>query len=472
MERLEDANIVTHGGKSFHGDDVFGIVFLELLLGSVNCFRIPYNEYSPALKSENLIVFDTGGGRFDHHQKGGNGYHSLINKEKEAIPFASFGLLWEEYGRKFLKEYFESDNEKFINFTFNYIDYHLVRAIDASDNGIFPSMVEGFENAYRVMTLSCIISFLNPEEIVKDCDNTGLEMAIKLARKAFLITLKRSEGAYNYNQIHEKMDFGAFSNKYDNTITKCLLDEMKNSIPDEINDVDFSEYNDEKSKINFVWDKYADLYCSKEFDNSAEYAKQHFSTIIYGFAADSMGIGMSFNDRVDDMDCPTLKTIFYSPEEYGDDFEEDLSKLFHEVFANTHKAALFKIESKEYVEEAIRTTNGHVLVLHKKAYWQDFVANMPEAKKIWFVISPTDNYTWKIRPIPCKYNENGYKKGFPSKWYGYSKEMDQKSSRFDKDVIFIHPSGFIAICKTLDSALKLTNLALGNQENRPIEPIK
>ena len=41
VERLEDANIVTHGGKSFHGDDVFGIVFLELLLGDVSCFRIP-----------------------------------------------------------------------------------------------------------------------------------------------------------------------------------------------------------------------------------------------------------------------------------------------------------------------------------------------------------------------------------------------------------------------------------------------
>ena len=472
VENIEDANIATHGGKSFHGDDVFGIVFLELLLGDVYCFRIPYNEYSSALQRDDLILFDAGGGKFDHHQKGGNGAHSLVNKEKEAIPFASFGLLWEEYGRKFLKERFQDENEYFISYVFDYIDYHLVRAIDASDNGIFPTMEEGYPKPYRVMSLSCIISFLNPDEMVKDSENTGLLMAIKLARKAFLITLKRAEESINQNNFYKDKYSQAYSNEYDNTISRCLLDEMKNSIEIDANDYDFRKYDYNECKIDNFWDKYSDKYCEEVFVTSVDYAKNHFSSVIYGFGADSQEIDPVFGDRVDSMDCPTLKSVFYSSEEYGDDYENDLAELFHEVFVNTIKAAKYKIESKEYVEEAIRTTYGHVLVLYKKVYWQDWVANMPEAKKIWFVISPTENNTWKVRPIPCKYNENGYKKGFPSKWCGYSKDVSQKSIKFDKDVVFIHPSGFIAVCKTLNSALKLTNMALGNKENKPIEQEK
>ena len=470
VEKIEDANIATHGGKSFHGDDIFGIAFLELFLGDVNCFRIPYNEYCSVTSRKDLIVFDTGGGKFDHHQKGGNGKHPLINKEKEPIPYASFGLLWDEFGLEFLKNRYQNEKEEFYDFVFKYVDYHLVRAIDASDNGIFPNMVSDYHYPYRVMSLSCVISFLNPDEIIKDSENKGLEMALKLAKKALLITLKRAEGNYNYRRFFEMGYDSKYSNEYDNTISKCLAKELRGPINEMPDLPHFDDNYKTETKIEKTWIKYSDAYFNEMFDEAdIEFAQKQFSAIIYGFSADCMGIGQEFSQSVDEMDCATLRTIFDSKNEYGEGYEEDLSEIFHEVFMNTQKTAKYKIDSRDYVQEQARNTIGHVLVLLKKSYWQDWVANMPEAKKIWFVISPTDNGTWKINPIPCKYNENGYKMGFPKKWFGYSKSLDQKNGKFDKDVVFIHSSGFLAVCKTLNSALKLTKMALENQENRPIE---
>ena len=43
------------------------------------------------------IVYDIGRGKYDHHQ---------LNKRvrENGIPYAAFGLLWEEYGSHFLGE--------------------------------------------------------------------------------------------------------------------------------------------------------------------------------------------------------------------------------------------------------------------------------------------------------------------------------------------------------------------------------
>ena len=467
VTQTDDANIVTHGGKKFHGDDIFGIALLDMLLGDVRCYRIPYNENLVTSTEEKQIVFDTGGGKFDHHQKGGNGNHIRLNKlAPKAVPYASFGLLWEEYGKGLLIKTFPKRTENFYMYMHKYVDYHLVRGVDAADNGIFPYSLEIFPT-YRVLSTSCVISFLNSDEELPDAKNEGLIRAVEFAKKALKLAMRRGEQGYKNGTRFNGYILKRVSRDFESTVLSAMKEQLKVyigldtvKIPGMCKDAHFTE-----SAIGKLWASYADEFCKVVCSRSPEHVKEYISSIVYGFCAEALGIGYRFPNGLDDMECLTIGDMFYSKEEYGEGYEEDLKYLFKMAFESALKVATFKADSQEYVENAVRNTTGHILVLEERAYWQDWIANMPEAKKIWFVISPTESGTWKVKPVPCKYNPNGYRKGFPKKWFGYTKRSDVPS-KFNEDVFFIHSSGFLAVCKTLESAKNLAELALGNQENK------
>ena len=65
----EQATVVTHGGV-FHADEVLATVILSKVLGDITVLR---TFKVPEGLSDDVIVYDIGFGRFDHHQKGGNG---------------------------------------------------------------------------------------------------------------------------------------------------------------------------------------------------------------------------------------------------------------------------------------------------------------------------------------------------------------------------------------------------------------
>ncbi|MDE7432717.1 MAG: MYG1 family protein [Lachnospiraceae bacterium] len=112
----------THGGV-FHADDVFATALLKILNPNIKItrgFAIP--------KDFTGIVYDIGGGKYDHHQKGSR-------VRKNGVPYAAFGLLWEQFGKKLLSE---EDAQNF--------DENFIQPIDQSDN-------TGEENM-----ISCLIS--------------------------------------------------------------------------------------------------------------------------------------------------------------------------------------------------------------------------------------------------------------------------------------------------------------------------
>lgn len=116
--------IVTHN-SSFHADDVFAVATIILSLP-------PESEYTvvrtrdPKVISDADYAIDVGGiydpekKRFDHHQTGGAG------KRQNGIPYASFGLVWKEYGDQV------SENVDVAKI----IEEKLVMFIDALDNGV------------------------------------------------------------------------------------------------------------------------------------------------------------------------------------------------------------------------------------------------------------------------------------------------------------------------------------------------
>jgi uncharacterized UPF0160 family protein len=107
MEYIEG---FTHGGV-FHADDVFATALLRILSPKIHIqrgFVVP--------EGFSGIVYDIGGGSFDHHQKD-------KQVRDNQIPYAAFGLLWEAFGTEILCE---EDAKAF--------DEEFVQPLDLSDN--------------------------------------------------------------------------------------------------------------------------------------------------------------------------------------------------------------------------------------------------------------------------------------------------------------------------------------------------
>ena len=75
----------THGGK-FHADDVFSTALLQIVRPDIEIsrgFTVP--------EGFSGIVFDIGGGMFDHHSE-------PRETRPNGVPYAAFGLLWRVLG--------------------------------------------------------------------------------------------------------------------------------------------------------------------------------------------------------------------------------------------------------------------------------------------------------------------------------------------------------------------------------------
>ena len=110
MIRQKDASAFTHSGK-FHADDVFSSALLLYLNPEITITR-----GNKVPEDFDGIVFDIGRGKYDHHQK-----DSRIREN--GIPYAAFGLLWEDLGCEILGDELA---EKF--------DEAVVQPLDNNDN--------------------------------------------------------------------------------------------------------------------------------------------------------------------------------------------------------------------------------------------------------------------------------------------------------------------------------------------------
>lgn len=139
--------IVTHS-SGFHTDDVFAVATLSLLLGEENISITRSRDTSITDQADYLVdfgsVYDPSIKRFDHHQKGGAG------KRENDIPYASFGLVWKEYGEKICSNKIVADK----------VDQFLVQPIDAHDNGV-KILETKIENVYPV-DIGSIVHLFEP----------------------------------------------------------------------------------------------------------------------------------------------------------------------------------------------------------------------------------------------------------------------------------------------------------------------
>lgn len=115
----------THGGR-FHADDVFSAALLKILHPDIRIYRgfsVPKNFSG--------IVFDIGDGPFDHHQKNSP-------RRPNGAAYASFGLLWREYGHFFLSE---KEAKRF--------DDKFIQPLDIDDNTGTGNVLAGLIGAFN-----------------------------------------------------------------------------------------------------------------------------------------------------------------------------------------------------------------------------------------------------------------------------------------------------------------------------------
>lgn len=179
--------IITHGG-SFHPDDIFAVAALEIFLGGeVEVIR----ARDPKVIEGGDYVVDVGGKSdgqkfFDHHQEDGAG-------ERDGVPFASFGLVWNKFGEKIC-------NSKEIALA---IDARLVKPIDATDNGegklleILPGVLP-----YDINEIIEVFNLTSDEDEDKDADRDEIFLkAVEFAEKVIRREIKWEASRFEAKQI-------------------------------------------------------------------------------------------------------------------------------------------------------------------------------------------------------------------------------------------------------------------------------
>lgn len=173
---VEKANVITHAG-TFHGDEVLATVILKKVLGDnitvCRTFKVPEEGLS-----DDVIIYDIGFGKYDHHQKGGNG------SRENGVPYAAVGLIWKDYGHKVIKNICTCNTE----LIWSLIDIDLIQGIDAVDNGKIPKV----DYPAQVISLSQVISEFNPAWDSSENSDAAFLKAVNFAEIAFDNALEKA----------------------------------------------------------------------------------------------------------------------------------------------------------------------------------------------------------------------------------------------------------------------------------------
>lgn len=180
---IKDAKYITHSG-TMHTDEVFATAFLDLYKKDVSIIRLPQIEKEKI--TDDILVFDIGRGKYDHHQEN-------AETRENGIKYCSFGLLFKDFGKDYLKEQkIENIDEVFIT-----LDKELVEGIDAVDNGVFPEI-----NAlFKIKTLDDIIKAFNPSFGSNQDENEQFIKAVELAKIIFQEILNNIVGKVKAKKI-------------------------------------------------------------------------------------------------------------------------------------------------------------------------------------------------------------------------------------------------------------------------------
>lgn len=169
--------IIFHSG-SFHADEIFATAYLMILY---DFFGLTFpkwerkNVISPEMTEENgYLVYDIGGGRFDHHFP-----EEEKERREDGTPYAAFGLIVKAFHEGFLNE------DEYQDF-----DNSVIKGLDFNDN-------TGCGNP-----LALVIKDMNP---TWDSPDSNIDMrvgnAISLAKSILENRLENIRSDYKAKEI-------------------------------------------------------------------------------------------------------------------------------------------------------------------------------------------------------------------------------------------------------------------------------
>lgn len=172
---MTPSHLVTHSG-GFHADELLSSVILTRLFPQARILR----SRDPAwiTPAPDRIIYDVGrahdpeAGIFDHHQR-------PAPLRADGQPFSSFGLIWDRFGRDYLRALAvpEADLEA-LHAGF---DRDFVLPIDLMDNGAIDPSVAG---PLADLTLPMLLESLKPvfDDRSPEADDRAFQQALPIAR--------------------------------------------------------------------------------------------------------------------------------------------------------------------------------------------------------------------------------------------------------------------------------------------------
>lgn len=172
---MPPSHLVTHSG-GFHADELLSSVILTRLFPQARILR----SRDPAwiTPAPDRIIYDVGrahdpeAGIFDHHQR-------PAPLRADGQPFSSFGLIWDRFGRDYLRALAvpEADLEA-LHAGF---DRDFVLPIDLMDNGAIDPSVAG---PLADLTLPMLLESLKPvfDDRSPEADDRAFQQALPIAR--------------------------------------------------------------------------------------------------------------------------------------------------------------------------------------------------------------------------------------------------------------------------------------------------
>lgn len=177
--------IVVHNGL-FHADEVFGVTFLSLLLGSE--MRVVRTR-NPAQIEQADVVLDVGGiyddskFRYDHHQRDFLDVH-----EGTSIKLAACGLIWRHYGSVVITKLHPELDVEQVQSLWQMVDETICRPVDMQDNGQNTFKVEGAEA--QALTISMMVSSFNQQDIYSPAQDEAFLRVVEILKEYVLNFLR------------------------------------------------------------------------------------------------------------------------------------------------------------------------------------------------------------------------------------------------------------------------------------------
>ena len=183
-------HLVTHSG-GFHADELLSSVILTRLFPTAQLVRS--RDKAWVTPAQDRIIYDVGGDFdatvqiFDHHQRPNP-------LRKDGHPYSSFGLIWAQYGRDYLRAMDVPDHDaEAIHDSF---DRGFVLPVDLVDNGAVSPSEAG--PLFSGMTLPVLLESLKTvfDDREEGADDRAFMAALPVARAFVEAQIKRKAATY------------------------------------------------------------------------------------------------------------------------------------------------------------------------------------------------------------------------------------------------------------------------------------